>query len=405
VACLLLALPGSAQSALPRERELLVKITQRMKQNLSRLPDYTCVETITRSRRPPRSLVVARHGGPGPFRREDTVRLEVAAVDGQEFFAWPGGRDFHETDISVFVPGGLIGNGHFTQFARNVFEPSIASYQFAGEEKAGGRPLLRYDFQVSLLLSGFQIKTNFGEAKVAYSGSFWADPVTFDASRLDILAGEIPPHLGVVSAATRIDYAEVRLAAQDVLLPQSADMTLLNYAGWESRNQIAFTHCKEYGAESVISFEAPRLSPAAAPPIRRTEIPGGLAVVLRLETALDSDLAAAGDLIRATVEADVRRKGALLIPKDTIVSGRIRRLDQYLEPSRRFEIALEFSRFEFPADRLHFFATLEKIFPPPGLPRLSLIPTDLPGVATFWIPGDRFRLAPGTRMLWRTVVF
>ena len=216
----------TAQSDLPPERARLVQIRQRMKQNQERIPNYTCLETIARARRPPRALVLSAKGGPGRFLRYDIIRLEIAEVDGREFFARPGARNFAETKLSTFVTGGMIGNGVFSLFARDIFNPAIASYQFAGESNDAGRPLLRYDFQVTLLLSGYRLETLRGEARVAYSGSIWADPKTLDTVRLDIRADHIPPALGVSAATNRIDYSSVRIGAADVLLPQSAEMTM-----------------------------------------------------------------------------------------------------------------------------------------------------------------------------------
>jgi hypothetical protein len=78
---------------------------------------------------------------------------------------------------------------------------------------------------------------------VAYYGSFWADPQTFEAVHVDIRADVIPPRLRVSDATTRIDYARVRIGASDVLLPQSAEQTLHQVSDYESRNRIEFTHC------------------------------------------------------------------------------------------------------------------------------------------------------------------
>ena len=48
---------------------------------------------------------------------------------------------------------------------------------------------------------------------------------------------------------------------------------------------------------------------------------------------------------------------------------------------------------------VRFFATLEKI----AAPAFTMVPTpELPGIATFSVKGDSIRLAPGTRMMWKT---
>jgi len=392
----------AAETGLPRDLAQLIRIRQRMNQNQNRVPNYTCLETITRSRRAPRKLVVSRNGGRGPFQRHDIVRLEVAEADHQELFASPGAYNFTESDISTFVTGGMIGNGLFTLFAREIFGPSTATYKFVGETNVAGRRLLRYDYQVSLLVSNYRIKS-LAEANVGYHGSFWVDPKTFDTVRLDIQADDIPYAVGVAAATTRIDYAPVRIGAADVLLPQSAEMTMLLLDDWEDRNNIAFTHCKEYGVDSVISFDVPADLPSVAPPPpKEIEIPAGLVIATRLETALDSDTANLGDRVRARVETDVKYKGAVLVPQGTIVTGRIRTFDQYWS-SRYFVIALEFYRFELPRGPVRFFAEMQKITPPLGDARIAIVSkSELPGVATFSIQGGAVLLRPGTRMLWKT---
>jgi len=47
---------------------------------------------------------------------------------------------------------------------------------FFGEEPVDGRKLLRYDYDISYLNSGYLIKTQHGQARVAYHGYVWADP-------------------------------------------------------------------------------------------------------------------------------------------------------------------------------------------------------------------------------------
>jgi hypothetical protein len=51
------------------------------------------------------------------------------------------------------------------------------------EETVDGRTLLRYDYQVPYLSSGYKVKTQLGQEKVAYRGSLWADPRTLQVRR------------------------------------------------------------------------------------------------------------------------------------------------------------------------------------------------------------------------------
>ncbi len=62
------------------EPERIQEITARMRDNLERLPNYTCTETARRTRSDPSGGNVI----------EDVLRLEVALIDDQEIFALPG---------------------------------------------------------------------------------------------------------------------------------------------------------------------------------------------------------------------------------------------------------------------------------------------------------------------------
>ena len=124
---------GIAQTPLtPLKPEvvLLSRIRIRAVENLSRLPNYTCRETIERSvRKPPANR----------FQLIDTVRLEVALVKGKELFGLPGAEKFEEGDIGEMVKGGAIGNGNFANHARTIFMGSGPKFTYIGESTVDGR--------------------------------------------------------------------------------------------------------------------------------------------------------------------------------------------------------------------------------------------------------------------------
>src|SRR5689334_1179660 len=107
---------------------LLEKIRIQMIDNLMHLPNYTCLQTIERTRR----RAPARR-----FELVDMIRLEVALVNGHELFSWPGAGKFDDKEIADLVPGGAIGNGNFALHAKSVFQGN-PRYRYAGEEAAGG---------------------------------------------------------------------------------------------------------------------------------------------------------------------------------------------------------------------------------------------------------------------------
>ena len=400
-----LGLPADPwQTGLPADVILLHKIKVKMQGNLSRVPNYTCLETIDRGRRAPEKYVIAVPGKQVPFRRLDVLRLEVAEVGGIEWFAHAGEHNFQKSDISEFAGGGLIGNGIFSTFAHDVFVTGVPQFHFAGEELLDGRKLVRYDYTIPQFVSGYQVGTNLGTAEVGYHGSFWADPQTFDAVRLDVIADDVPYYTGLTKATNRVEYATVRIGSADVLLPQSGELETREIHGFENRNAISFTHCREYGVQTVIRFDD--ATNASEADTRYIELPPGLQLSLSLSTPVDSGAAHIGDVISAIVDVEAKHKGKLAVPKDAVVTGRLRRLEEHKEGWPSVLAGLEFTEIEFEGKQTRFFAELEKIIMPAGAegPR-RVEALDLPGVGIVSAMGNRLRLPKGTRMLWKTISY
>ena len=80
----ILATPEMHAQEIPFETLQLAHIRDHMVEQLRRQPNYTCVETVERSARP---------GAKKNFQLKDTLRMEVALVDGKEMFAWPGAKE------------------------------------------------------------------------------------------------------------------------------------------------------------------------------------------------------------------------------------------------------------------------------------------------------------------------
>ncbi len=390
---LLVAGCAGAQAELPREVLLLARIKQKMKRNLRQVPNYTCMETIERLWHEPRSQ---------GFKTVDTVKLEVAEAGGKELFARPG-EQFEERDLAEFASGGLTGNGMFALHARSLFVDDNATIRYAGPETAGSRRLERYDFRVPYNLSGFRIEAHGERATVAYHGSFWADPGTYDVFRITLEADDIPVALGVAEATTRIDYQRVPIGASEALLPRAAELVLTEFTGDQKRNRIEFTACREYGSESVISFTDAAAGTAAA------DLPAGLRLEMRLDSALDSAKISVGDPIRATLVEEVRQDGQVVVPKGAAVGGHIRRLEKNNSPVERYIVGIEISEVVFDHTRARVRGSLEEIGPSPGLERNqagtiagSIAAAQHPGVGIFFMRGSRFVLPKGLRMVWRT---
>ncbi len=251
---------SAPQAEVPREVLLLARIQQQMRQRLARMPDYTCLETVERFERQPRWP---------QFRLVDTVRLEVAHVGDKELYSLPGARKFEESDVSSFVTSGMTASGEFVQHLRAVFTGGYAQFTYGGEEELDGQRVVRYSYSIAANFSGYRLRVARREGIVGSSGSFWADPQSFDVVRLEVRAEEIPPQLPVQSAVTRIDYGKVRIGASEALLPQIAELELTEVFGRRSRNRTQFTECRQYVGESTVMFVESEVS--YGPPAKKKE--------------------------------------------------------------------------------------------------------------------------------------
>jgi len=389
-AVLLLVWAGSLAAApddLPHEVLLLARFKERMGQALSQVLNYTCLETIQRS---------AQGRSMKAFVPLDSVLLEVSTVSnmgGKELLAWPGARRFEETDPSSFVSGGLMGTGVFALFARTIFLSAATIVEYHGAEDMAGRQVARFDFRLPEVFSRYHIQANGASAIVGMTGSFWIDPVSLELLRMEVRADKIPGALGLSRAVTVIDYARMRIGDSDVLLPQDAKMLLMLLSGEVRRNDIAFSHCHEYSAESSIRFDMPdSASPIGAPPAR-VDLPAGLGLSIELETAIDAATAQVGDLLRGHVVNDVRRKGMIVVPKGAVVTGRIRGLERLHSQAPAIDLTIEFAELEWGHARAEFFGELLS----KGSAR------QIPGTGLLHMTGPPFHLDPGFRMNWRTL--
>jgi len=394
------------RSELAPETLLLAKIKVRASENLEKLPNYTCLETIERSRRPASSR---------RFQLIDVVRLEVAFVNNKELFAWPGSDHFEDRDITDLVSGGAIGNGSFALHARGVFLSRSPGYTFVGERIRDGRATIRFDYRVPMFMSGYRIRVKPLEGIVGYEGSFWVDATSLDLVRLEVRVTEVPPHLPITSGTETLEYRRQRIGEGDFLLPHSSEMVLTDLRGNESHNRISFSACRQYAGESVLSFaDAPEGSVEEKKPPRRIEIPAGVDLDLRLDTDVETGKSAVGDALQATVMRDAKQKGQVVVPKGAVVSGRLVKL-QYAGAERqpRWIAGLEFSKIEFENTVAPFHARMSPVTPigsfgltgstgPLVEARLREQPPENPWIGILYLRGERGRIPAGTRLTWRT---
>jgi hypothetical protein len=372
----------------------------------------------------------------------------VLYTGNRELYAWPGSRKFDELDPRI-ASTGLSSTGEFASHAHTVFASNTAQIHFSGSEAWHGRDAVKYNFRVPAMESGWVLNIGGAVGVVGERGAFWADPKTLEVLRLEVFADEIPPALPVESAEVGIEYGRVRIGDVDILAPQQAEVLITHLDRGQSRNLVEFSQCRQYHAESAISFDTDTAVPAPtdAAALQDVELPADLPLKLQLDAAFDSDSAAQGDMITAHLMAPAERQGHVYIPQGALVRGRIRRLDRYPLDKPYIVVGIEFSEIEFGNKRAAFLGHLDQmdsirgqlptatasvrsatpyIAPmqpgnssggqvrygvTPGAPSsgtqtvriVNLTELELPGVGTFAVEGKRVQLPAGFRMTWRTV--
>src|SRR5215831_18584581 len=101
-----------AQELNPEWVVALSKIKRQNKDELKRLPNYVCLETVDRFEKRP---------GAKAFQRYDTLKLQVAVVDGDELMAQADAPQLDSNNPNRFSRGGALGTGIFSSFVFNVF--------------------------------------------------------------------------------------------------------------------------------------------------------------------------------------------------------------------------------------------------------------------------------------------
>lgn len=419
-AALLTIGPVGTPQGLAPEVLLLSRIKRHLRDELAHVPNYTCLETVSRFLDDPGSHPRA-HGQLMPL---DTVRLEIVYSDHREWYGSPGARNLSVNDPVAFIFAGMMGSGAFASILNNVIEGGIFTYR--GQETLGDRKAVRYDFRLPRLLGALEISLQGGRGTVGEEGSLWVDPQSLDLVRLESRASEIPPYLPLEEASTNVTYARMRIGEYDALLAQQADSHMLEASGVESYNRLDFTHCRAYSARSEISFGAEPQGPpqpaesSSIPSANRAgpAVPPFLRIAVQLTTPV-SNKDAVGTRIEGKVSGDVLHKGKIVVPDGSAIRGRIRRLERNSEGDA-FIVGLEFTEVEVQGASLPFYADFLSIDKDPRIQPALTEPVpigrkvgtrtitatitlpELAGLASFFVKGASFTLPSGFQMVWRT---
>lgn len=387
---------------------LLRQARARIVDHLDKLPKYTCVQTIQRSRfemfygpRGNRCGEPAR-ARPGQNRMQillawtDRFKLDVTVAGGEEIFSWAGARAFQSGDAQEIVGGGMTGNGDFGPFLMDIFGANGAEFQYTGVD----RGLAAWGYRVPAVASHYQLKVGdrTGDT-LAYEGQFWIDPRTAELERLTIVVPKPPPHAETCRIETEIEYQPVSIGGAPLVLPQTTLLKLWDTDGSRYENRIAYQGCRAFQSESVFRTDvegAPAESPAPATAMQATpRIPAGLDVHIDLHSPIDMENAWAGDAIEGRLEEAI----GSLVPPGAVVRGRIVRAERHFVPTSYFTLGLRF--YALVVRGVEVPLSLDSV----ARSREAQMLTDsqkAPGVGMFVFHGDPRTIEEGFRTAWRT---
>jgi hypothetical protein len=339
--------------------EALARLRERMSAQRDRIPNYTCVETMSREVYAIRgSRPTCASAGEFPWlaaRRDlatsDKFRIDVRVGQGAEMYSWPGADRFGAHELIDFLGSGAISTGAFGTFLLGVFGEA-PELRFVERRSIEGRNLFVYEYNVPLEQSHRLFLAAGLWVPIAYKGYILLDAESGELVRFMSRTVDLPRESRCCESNTDITYQKVRLGDDDFLIPVTATDTFLGVASGPfqnppdsvSRNTATFSACRLYTAESTIRFgEEPgpaEQGRASTPGSSALVLPGGLSVSVALEHEIDPATAAGGDPFTARLIEPIRSEKKELVKMGALVHGRITRVEQFHD-AKRVEIALD----------------------------------------------------------------
>jgi hypothetical protein len=336
---------------------LLMRVRSKVLASAKTIPQYVCRQTLVRqtyapiqkpsrtcgtlsegvSFDPPQldSLIALTNGMPGfTLISSDRANLDVMVADGGELFSWPGDGKFQTNKPDDLLGGGFSGNGDFAAFIITAFSSGQTSFEYLGS--CGLVSCVRYRYDVPAAVSRYVVQNPLEKTAVGYHGSIDIDPES-----ADLLAATVIP-TGLSKAMrtacdlrTRMMYGRATLNASEFTIPDAAAKEYLDAEGWYFSNWIQYSGCRQYSAESALSFgdEGPAPGSGDQQTQAAAAVPrSGATLELRLATKLDSALSSAGDPVKATLARIVQASDGRAIPAGTEVRGHLTQVEWTYSP-------------------------------------------------------------------------
>ncbi len=370
------------------------------------LRNYICVETINRSYYSrvnpldsPRSceqLNLDRKQNRYKIKLDatDRLRLAVAFPVDREVYSWTGSKPF-AYPLEDILQMGPLGTGGFASHLLDIFSNPAVRFHLIAETP----DTVEYGFRVPVEPSRFLARAGNEWLKTSYTGSFTLDRRSLEVSRFVVETSELPEQTSMCETATTLDF---KRHSTDWFVPSQVHSHEMLRDATESDRVIEFSDCREATPVSRQIASDSKTTPMPLPP--------GLEVTLIFSAPIDSDVAAAGDTISATVTEPVLSGFKVLVPTGAIVSGRILRMERQQPRSfgtiwrpPRFLVSVAFDTLEVAGVRSPFYARLERPALNEMLNRSQGQSQDLPqGTFAFVTGGRRYVVRPPFESHWRT---
>lgn len=283
----------------------------------------------------------------------DRVRVELSLFDGKNVFSWVGGGRF-DSDLDSLITDGATLSGVLGPFDVSVLlnDADPSRFRYDGTAPAFGSTLAKYSYEVSAEKSHLLFPDRSGKrTAVAYEGFFLIDPERADLRRLSIELHQFPRNAQISLGTVTTDYGAQSISGAGAFVPKNSTMRLLFKEGQLADNEMQYTNCHVFQAQSAVRFgDAPPPNAAALAKSIAEQLPAlpkNRIVKLALNTAIDSSTAATGDAVEAHVVRALKSKdGRTVIPAGAVAHGRILRLIQYASPYNSIELVLRFDSID-----------------------------------------------------------
>jgi len=280
----------------------------------------------------------------------DRLRLNVAVSKLGEVYSWRGEQQSSSSDIGTIVHGGPISSGNFVGFLRNVFLAKGVDFTYRGPYRERGSRGFRFDYSVPQPVSRFLVKG--GENKsaiVAYHGSFTADQATFQLIKLQIIADDIPPAIGICTSSNEVLYQFVPISGTLALIPRFFRLELSDRTHIDTVSKSEYADCHEFQVRSTLRFDgAEKTMEAGLPESTEAWVPANILLKIALIGKIDEKRAFTGDEIQGRVIEDARdHHDAMAVPAGALVRGVISQLQRFYVPQNFCAVQIQFTQVSF----------------------------------------------------------